>query len=113
VSRAGLGQYDGPAVKQQHLQVTRIVAGTAVDDGVDAVLAFPYFAANLHFAPAYAQHETGLRLVEMECIACGVIQKRHGVFSGSETLNMTIMYHKHCMNKQYFIFLLAKYNKGA
>jgi len=31
----------------------------------------------------------------------------------SETLNMSIMYHKHCMNKQYFIFLSLECNKGA
>jgi hypothetical protein len=64
------------------LQVARIVSRAAVNDGVYAVVAAPNFTADLHFAAAYAQHETRLWVVEIKCIRCGVIQKRHGVFSG-------------------------------
>lgn len=97
-----LGEHHGPAIKQQHLQVTRIVARAAINDGIDAVMIFPHFAADLHFSAAYTQHETRWCLIEIKGIACGGIELRHDVFSRAETLNMALMYHKYCMNKQYF-----------
>jgi hypothetical protein len=99
---ACLGQNHSPAIEQQHLQVAGIVARAAINDGIDAVLIFPHFAADLHFAAAYAQHETGWCLIEVNGIACGGIELRHDVFSRAETLNMALMYHKYCMDKQYF-----------
>jgi hypothetical protein len=89
-----------------------IVARTAVDDGIDAVMVFPHLAPDLHFTAAYAQHEAGGCLVKIEGIASGGIELRHDVFSRAETLNMAIMYHKYCMYKQYFL-AVGFYVQGA
>ena len=67
-----LGEDQQPAAHEQHLDVARLDAGVALDDGIDSVEAFAEVARDQHFPTAKAQHERGWCVFHAEiAVQCG------------------------------------------